>query len=106
MATVGSRFTPRTSRASVFTLKVTPGQGMSLDTTNGRITVIVPASLAATIDAETTNGSITTDLPMTTRSFESNSLRGAVNGGGPRLRLRTTNGGIEIRSTGNQSAAR
>ena len=87
-------------------LQVTAGREMSLETTNGRISLVVPASLAANIDAETTNGAITTDLPVTTKSFDSNSLRGAVNGGGPRLRLRTTNGGIEIRTTSNQSAAR
>jgi DUF4097 and DUF4098 domain-containing protein YvlB len=87
-------------------LQVSPGRDLSFETTNGRITLIVPASLAADIDADTTNGSITTDLPVTAKTFESNSLRGAINGGGPRLRLRTTNGGIEIRTMGSQSAAR
>jgi hypothetical protein len=87
-------------------LQVTAGRDLNFETTNGRIIVIVPQSLAANIDAGTTNGSITTDLPVTTKNFDSNSLRGAVNGGGPNLRLRTTNGGIEIRTIGNQSAAR
>ena len=87
-------------------LQVGPGRDQSFETTNGRISLVVPASLAAEIDAETTNGSITTDLPVTTKSFESNSLRGTVGGGGPRLRLRTTNGSVEIRTTAKQSAAR
>ena len=87
-------------------LRVAAAKDLTLETTNGRITLVVPASLAANIDASTTNGSITTDLPVTTKSFDSNSLRGAINGGGPRLRLRTTNGSIEIRATGNQSASR
>jgi hypothetical protein len=87
-------------------VQVTAGRELNFETTNGRITLIVPQSLAANIDAGTTNGSITTDLPVTTKNFESNSLRGAVNGGGPSLRLRTTNGGIEIRTIGGQSAAR
>lgn len=87
-------------------LSITPGRDLSLETTNGRISLAVPASLAANIDAETTNGSITTDLPVTTKNIDSNSLRGSVGGGGPRVRLRTTNGSIEIRTTANQSAAR
>jgi DUF4097 and DUF4098 domain-containing protein YvlB len=87
-------------------LSITPGKDLNIETTNGRISLVVPATLAANIDAETTNGSITTDLPVTTKSFDSNSLRGMVGGGGPRVKLRTTNGGIEIRTTANQSAAR
>lgn len=87
-------------------VQVAAGQDLSVETTNGRITLVVPAALAANIDAGTTNGSITTDLPVTTKSFDSNSLRGAINGGGPKLRLRTTNGSIEIRTATNQSASR
>lgn len=87
-------------------VQVAAGRDLSFETTNGRITVIVPPTLAADIDAGTTNGSITSDLAVTTKSFESNSLRGAVNGGGPKVRLRTTNGGIEIRTAGSQAAAR
>jgi len=87
-------------------LQVTPGRDLSFETTNGRITVIVPATLAANVDASTTNGSISTDLPVTTKNLESNSLRGAVGGGGPKMRMRTTNGSIEIRTAANQSAAR
>ncbi|MGZ7039174.1 MAG: DUF4097 family beta strand repeat-containing protein, partial [Thermoanaerobaculia bacterium] len=87
-------------------VQVTAGRELNFETTNGRITLIVPQSLAADIDAGTTNGSITTDLAVTTKSFDSNTLRGAVNGGGPKVRLRTTNGGIEIRTTGSQAASR
>lgn len=76
---------------------VTKNQPMRFETTNGRIEVSVPKDFAATIDASTTNGSIKTDLPIQTRSFDDNSLRGTINGGGTSLRLRTTNGGISIR---------
>jgi hypothetical protein len=73
---------------------------MSLETTNGRIEIAVPSTFAASIDAATTNGAIKTDLPVATTRLERNSLRGSINGGGPTLRLRTTNGGIEIRAAG------
>lgn len=81
-------------------LQITSGRTIRLGTTNGHITLTVPTSIAATIDAETTNGSINTELPVTTSSkVHRNSLRGTVNGGGPQLKLRTTNGGIDILAT-------
>lgn len=80
-------------------MRVTKGQAMRLETTNGRIEIEVPKGLAADVDAGTTNGSIKTDLPITTTRFSRNSLRGTINGGGTPLRLRTTNGGIEIRTS-------
>ena len=79
---------------------VVKGQPLRFETTNGRIEVAVPANFAADVDAETTNGSIKTDLPITTRSVDRNSLVGSINGGGTPLRMRTTNGGISIRTLG------
>jgi DUF4097 and DUF4098 domain-containing protein YvlB len=81
-------------------LSVTPGKTMRFETTNGHITIVVPPSLATEVDASTTNGRISTDLPVTTRSADHNTLHGTVNGGGGgMLRLRTTNGGIDIKTT-------
>lgn len=78
---------------------VTKGKSLSLETTNGRISLTVPSNVAADIDAGTTNGKIHTDLPVATRHTDRNSLRGKINGGGTPVRLRTTNGSIEIRTT-------
>jgi DUF4097 and DUF4098 domain-containing protein YvlB len=75
---------------------VDAGQPMSLETTNGRISVALPANVAASVDASTTNGSIHTDLPITTTRTGKSTLRGTLNGGGADLKLRTTNGSIEI----------
>ena len=79
-------------------LQVTPGRNMSFETTNGRITLVVPKTFAADLDASTTNGAISTDLPVATTRSASNSLRGKMNGGGVAVRMRTTNGGIEIKA--------
>jgi DUF4097 and DUF4098 domain-containing protein YvlB len=81
--------------------KVSKGQPMRFETTNGRIRVAVPADFAADIDASTTNGAIKTDLPVTTKSAGDNSLRGTINGGGTLIRMRTTNGGISLTTLGN-----
>lgn len=79
---------------------VTKNQPLRFETTNGRIEVTLPANMAADVDAGTTNGSIHTDLPVSTTRISRNSLRGTINGGGTPIRLRTTNGGIEIRTIG------
>lgn len=79
---------------------VTKGESLRFETTNGRISVALPASLAVEVDAGTTNGSIHTDLPVATTRISKNSLRGTINGGGTPLRMRTTNGGIEIKAIG------
>src|SRR6266852_1430425 len=77
--------------------ELTPGRSLRLETTNGGITVALPRAVAARVDASTTNGSIKTELPVTTTEFKRSSLRGTLNGGGSaELRLRTTNGSINI----------
>lgn len=74
-------------------------KGVRLETTNGRVTVALPRSLRAHVDAATTNGRINSDLPITTTHFEKTSLRGTINGGGAAdVKLRTTNGSIDIQA--------
>lgn len=80
-------------------IQVAGGQALEFETTNGRIQVSVPKTLAVDIDAGTTNGSIESELPVATTRVSRNSLRGSINGGGTPLRMRTTNGGIRIRTT-------
>ena len=78
--------------------RVTKGEPLRFETTNGRIELQVPRDLAANIEAGTTNGSISTDLPIETTHFKSNSLRGSINGGGTPISLRTTNGSIAVKT--------
>ena len=69
---------------------------LSLESTNGSLTLRLPKEVRATVDAGTTNGSVTTDLPVTTVSSGKRHLKGNINGGGPELRLSTTNGSVHI----------
>lgn len=79
-------------------LTVAGGRPMNLETTNGRIDVLLPSTIKADVSARTTNGKIHSDLPITVAgTIGKNSLTGTLNGGGPDLILRTTNGGIQIR---------
>jgi hypothetical protein len=75
---------------------VDAGQPMQFETTNGRISIALPATYGARVDASTSNGGIRTELPVATTAVDRNSLRGTINGGGAELKLRTTNGSIEI----------
>jgi DUF4097 and DUF4098 domain-containing protein YvlB len=78
---------------------VTAGRVVRLETTNGNISARLPRTFAASLDASTTNGGIDSDLPVATRgSLSKHSLRGTINGGGPDLHLRTTNGSIRIKA--------
>ncbi|HEX7192731.1 MAG TPA: DUF4097 family beta strand repeat-containing protein [Thermoanaerobaculia bacterium] len=92
-------------RVTAELLSVNRDRTNRLSTTNGRIVLTVPPSLAAEIDASTTNGSIDSDLAVATHSVGRHSLQGTINGGGAPLRLRTTNGSIEIHSTGGATTA-
>jgi DUF4097 and DUF4098 domain-containing protein YvlB len=78
---------------------VTAGRRIRLETTNGGIHARLPRTLAARIDAANTNGSIDSDLPVAVSgSHDKHELRGTLNGGGPELHLRTTNGSIHIQA--------
>lgn len=71
------------------------------ETVNGGITLTLPEGAGADVEARTLNGSISTDFPLTVQGrFGPRSLQGTIGGGGPELRLETTNGSIELRRAG------
>lgn len=73
------------------------GRDMDLHTTNGGIQLALPSHLGITLEASTTNGSIRSDLPITVSGMMSKRhLSGEINGGGPRIKLKTTNGSIKL----------
>ena len=66
-------------------------------TSNGAITLRVPAGAGGTIRAHTSNGSIRSDFDVTTHGLISRrSLDGTFGSGGPLLDLSTSNGGIHV----------
>jgi DUF4097 and DUF4098 domain-containing protein YvlB len=74
------------------------GDGVTLETTNGGIDVKLPADAKATLSARCVNGGIkVADLPFEKSGEGSRrKLDGAINGGGPALRLETVNGSIRV----------
>ena len=72
-------------------------QGCELQTTNGAIHITLPENVRADLDASTTNGHVTSQLPLSVQGkLSKQGMEGKINGGGPPLKLRTTNGGITI----------
>lgn len=73
------------------------GHELSFETSNGGVSIRLPRGARFTVDAETSNGSVQSDFPVDGGKPGKHSLKGAVNGGGPALHIRTSNGGIRIR---------
>jgi len=73
------------------------GESVSLHTTNGAISLAVPEGFAAALSASTVHGAIETDFPVTVQGRIGRSLTAQIGGGGPPVRLATTNGAISIR---------
>lgn len=77
-----------------------PEGGVKLECTNGGIKLRLPSDAKASISARITNGGIDTEgLSVQTRGESTRRrLDGDLNGGGPRIALEGTNGGISIRA--------
>lgn len=80
------------------TLTQQPGADCELRTSGGSITVSMAPDIRAEVDAATSGGRVVTELPVTVQGELSKThLRAAVNGGGPKLTLRTSGGSIYLR---------
>jgi len=69
---------------------------LGFSTTNGTVDVRLPRDARLSVDAATTHGSIDSDVAMSKTSSRRNHLTGDINGGGALLRIRTTNGSVQI----------
>lgn len=79
-----------------------PKEEVSLKTSGGGITLVLPEQAAFHLDASTSAGSVKSDFPvLVTRSGDEarSSLVGPVNGGGPVFTLRTSAGSIRVKKS-------
>lgn len=75
-----------------------PRADSRLSTSGGSITLSVAGNVAVDLDAHTSGGDVETDIPITILGKQSDStLEGKINGGGPRLVLRSSGGGIHVK---------
>lgn len=74
-----------------------PEQGVKLECTNGGIRLRLPGDAKADISARVANGGIDAEgLPVDASEKSRRRLEGRLNGGGPRIDIEGTNGGIRI----------
>jgi DUF4097 and DUF4098 domain-containing protein YvlB len=74
-----------------------PGD-VSLESSGGGVTVQVPGDAAFNLDAESSGGGVSCDLPITIQGKKKHDeLKGAVNGGGPTLKLESSGGGVHVK---------
>ena len=72
---------------------------LSLESTNGGISIRLPRDSRFSLDAATSNGGVDSDFPIAGNPKTGRQrLEGDVNGGGPKLLIRTSNGGVHVRS--------
>lgn len=74
-----------------------PAGDSSLHTSGGSLTVQLAPSVAVDLDAKASGGGVDTDVPVTVvGSMSRGEVKGKINGGGPKLVLRTSGGGIDV----------
>lgn len=97
---VGGTLDVKTTGGSIrATLAQQPEGDSRLRTTGGSIELAVAEEVGVDIDARTTGGRVSSDLHTAAPVPESKSaLVSPVNGGGPKLTLRTTGGSIRLRT--------
>ncbi len=71
---------------------------LDFSSVNGGITLTLPPSVSAAVEAGTVNGSLDSDFPLTVRGrFSAKHFSGTIGEGGRTLRLETVNGSIQLR---------
>jgi Toastrack DUF4097 len=74
------------------------GEGLDVTTTNGGVTLAVPADYNARVETGTTNGGLQVDFPVTLQGrIDRRHVSFEVGKGGPLVRALTTNGGVTVR---------
>ncbi|MDQ6800825.1 MAG: DUF4097 domain-containing protein [Acidobacteriota bacterium] len=75
-----------------------PHADSRLSTSGGGITISIAPNVSVDVDAHTSGGDVDTDVPVTLLGKQDDSsLQGKINGGGPKLVLRSSGGNIRLR---------
>lgn len=76
------------------------GRGLDVKTTNGGVHLQMPENYSAHLETSTTNGGMHVDFPLTVHGKIGKELSTDLGGGGPTIRVVTTNGGVHVSRTG------
>ncbi len=72
------------------------GAGLDVETRNGGIEIEIPEGYSAELDTGTVNGRVAIDFPVTVQGRIGSELRATLGSGGAPVRVRTTNGSVQI----------
>lgn len=74
------------------------GSGLDAETTNGGVVLTLPEDYSARLEMGTTHGGFDMDIPMTVSGrISGRRITTDIGGGGPPVRVITTNGGVQVR---------
>jgi DUF4097 and DUF4098 domain-containing protein YvlB len=73
------------------------GRGLDLETTNGGVSLSLPADYSAELETGTVNGGMRIDFPVTVQGRLSQRIKARLGSGGAPVRAVTTNGGVNVR---------
>ena len=99
---IGGNVTGRTTNGGVHVqLQGDRWEGEKLDvvTTNGGVKLRLPEDYSARLETGTVNGGVDVDFPITVRGRINRNVNATLGDGGATIRLRTTNGGVDIRGS-------
>ena len=80
------------------------GSGLDVETRNGGVSLSLPANFSADVETGTVNGGLKSDFAELKaekkgRWYRAKQINAKINGGGPKIRVVTTNGGVRIKSS-------
>jgi len=73
------------------------GEIFDVRTTNGSVVIHIPEDFSARLDVETVNGGVKSDFPVNREGHRNREVTATWGSGGPLIRARTVNGGVQIR---------
>ncbi len=73
------------------------GAEFNASTTNGGVSMLMPANYSARLETSTVNGNISVDFPVSVQGKIGRELAMSLGSGGPLVRAVTTNGGVHIK---------
>jgi len=85
-----------TSGGDVQVSLVGANRGITASTSGGSIRLTLPRNTSGNFEAKTSGGEFTSDMPVTTTSFQEGHVKGTLNGGGPSIDANTSGGDITL----------
>lgn len=100
---LGGDVTARTTNGGITVSLSGPrwdGEGLEAITTNGGVELNIPDGYSADLEVGTRNGGLSIDFPVTVSGRIRRTISTELGSGGAPVRVRTTNGGVQVRRAG------